>query len=302
MYDLRSRKGRSFVASILVLAALLLCTACAGGLVSAMGDDNTSPDPSAGSNPLPQDNGNTRNGVTSAFGIPAGMEGTVATGESLFNSNCSGCHGNMGARNFGQINTALVAVGSMKGLSLSQQQVADITAYLNRASIPPATDPGTGNPPVTDPPATDPPPSQPDPGTNPDPATGDSLTGFGIPTGLSGSISAGEQVFSNNCSSCHGSMGARSFGTLESAIANVGAMRSIQLSQQELADLTAWLNRASAGGGSNPGTGTGGSDDDGDDDGIGGDDDDGDDDSMGDDDGEHGSGGDDDEGEEEDDD
>lgn len=280
--------SRTGAVSMAVLASLVFSTSCGGGSAAALPNDNINP-PAANQTTV-------RNGVTSAFGIPAGLEGNVSTGEGLFTANCSGCHGSkMGARDFTAITAALGSVGAMKSINLSQQQQADITAYLNRASIPPVVNPPADpNPPT--------PPTTPTP-----PATGsDSLTGFGIPAGLSGSISAGQLVWTNSCTACHSNKDGRSFGTLESALLNVGSMRSIKLSQQELADLTAYLNRGSGGGGVTPGTGSGdddegddsldddsnGSDDSsiGDDDGDGSDDssiggDDGDDSSIGDDDG-----------------
>ena len=55
---------------------------------------------------------------------------------------------------------------------------------------------------------------------------------FGIPAGLTGSVDAGQVVFSNNCSACHSSLSPRNFSQLASAMNNIGAMRSIQLSYQ----------------------------------------------------------------------
>ena len=243
--------SRAGAASMLVLACLVFSTSCGGGSAAALPGDNITPPAgnttSPAANPLQE-----RNGVTSAFGIPAGIEGNVSTGEGLYASNCSGCHGsNMGPRDFTAITAARSNIGSMKSLNISEQQQADITAYLNRASIPVVTNPPADpNPPA--------PPTDPTPPADPTVPSTDILTGFGIPAGMSGSISAGQQIYSNNCAACHSNKDGSSFGTVQSAIANVGSMRGIKLTQQELADLTAYLNRNAGGGG----TGTGGSDDD----------------------------------------
>ncbi len=268
MYGIKSINRRSIGTSAVLLASLLLTAACASGLAAPVDSSNQN---------LPAAQELTqRTGVTSAFGIPAGIEGNVASGDTRYTASCSGCHGSsMGARDFPALTTALSTVKAMASLNLTEQELADITAYLNRASIPPVV-----NPP-TDPNPPGPPADPPLPTTDPAPPSGDSLSGFGIPTGMSGSISAGEQVWASNCTGCHSSMSPKTFTRLESAISSIGAMQSIKLTQQQLADLTAYLNRGSGSGGT---VGGGSGDDDGDDDGL--DDDEGDDDSsVGDDDG-----------------
>lgn len=69
-------------------------------------------------------------------------------------------------------------------------------------------------------------------------------TKFGIPAGLVGNINAGSPIWSNTCSGCHGSEKTnRSFGQLKASL-NIGAMSFIRLSDAQLANLTAYLNRS----------------------------------------------------------
>lgn len=68
---------------------------------------------------------------------------------------------------------------------------------------------------------------------------------FGIPAGQQGSISAGQAVYENRCAMCHGDgakLRAMSYHTYKRRLAIPG-MSGIELEQQELADVVAWLNR-----------------------------------------------------------
>jgi mono/diheme cytochrome c family protein len=261
MTVISNRKRLAYSLLVSSAIALLGLTSCGGG----GGDDpaptgnpatgqptgGTPTTPPASETPaVPADPPAT---TTSSFGIPAGLTGTVATGESLFAQTCTGCHASLGARNYPQL-AAAMSIPAMSSLNLSQQQLADLTAYLNRASIPaaPTTPPATTDPPVV-------PPSN--PGTTP---TVDTTTGFGIPSGFTGSVSAGQGVFTASCAGCHSSLGPRTYTQIDSALAAISAMRSLNLSQQQIADLTAYLNRASIPGSTTtpPTTGTGGGDDD----------------------------------------
>jgi len=90
-------------------------------------------------------------GRTTSFGIPAGLTGTISVGQQLFSSSCAGCHASgKDGRNFPTVMSAM-NMSMMSGLNMTQQQMADIVAYLNRNVVPPPssaggnTGGGTGN-------------------------------------------------------------------------------------------------------------------------------------------------------------
>ena len=76
---------------------------------------------------------------------------------------------------------------------------------------------------------------------------------FGIPSGLTGSISSGRDVWRNTCKSCHPSEGGddelnegrppKSFQQISIALSTVELMLDLNVSQQERADVTAFRNR-----------------------------------------------------------
>lgn len=70
-------------------------------------------------------------GNTTKFGIPAGMTGNVSAGAAVQSSSCGGCHGEKQSRSFGQIKGSL-SIGAMSFIKLSDPQIANLTAYLNR--------------------------------------------------------------------------------------------------------------------------------------------------------------------------
>lgn len=73
------------------------------------------------------------NGNTSSFGIPSGMKGNVRKGGAVWNRKCSSCHSSLKrGRSYGQIRASLKSVPQMRSLSLSAQETADVTAYLNK--------------------------------------------------------------------------------------------------------------------------------------------------------------------------
>lgn len=238
------RKTYTGLAFILMGLALFVFSCSGGGAPTT--DQQTPTGANLGGSPA----------TTSAFGIPDGITGTVSDGETLFADNCAVCHGSsLGPKTFDQIKAALASVSAMSSLSLTDQEIANITMYLNRDSIPPATDPPVSDPP----PSTDPPPA-----TDPGGTATDTTTGYGIPTGLTGSITAGETIWSGTCNACHSSMSPKTYQQVEGALAGVGAMQGLNLTEQQVADITAYLNRAAIQG--EPVTGVGSGDDDGDDD------------------------------------
>ena len=71
-----------------------------------------------------------------------------------------------------------------------------------------------------------------------------STTGFSIPKGLKGTISRGRSVWSNTCSSCHSQeKTGKTYATIKSAFRRIPDMRNTSVSNQEIADVTAYLNR-----------------------------------------------------------
>ena len=106
----------------------------------------------------------------------------------------------------------------------------------------PTVPPGNSKPPVGPTPTPTSPPS----------ATGNFLPNgdvtakgkqlFQIPSSLNANINAGKSIaLSNSCAGCHAEKNNRNFTTLSLAVP--GSPMFIQLSQQEFADLTAYLNR-----------------------------------------------------------
>ena len=74
------------------------------------------------------------NGNTTKFGIPAGMSGNINSGAPIWSGSCSGCHGSEKTnRTFGQIKSSL-SIPAMAGVRLSDPQVANLVAYLNRGN------------------------------------------------------------------------------------------------------------------------------------------------------------------------
>jgi hypothetical protein len=67
-------------------------------------------------------------------------------------------------------------------------------------------------------------------------------TKFGIPSGMSGNITAGSSVQASNCNGCHTEKQGRSFGQLKASL-SIGPMSFIKLSDSQIANLTAYLNR-----------------------------------------------------------
>lgn len=73
------------------------------------------------------------NGNTTKFGIPGGLVGNISSGGSVWSSKCTGCHGSEKTnRSYSQLKSAM-GIPEMRGLNLSNQQLANLTAYLNRS-------------------------------------------------------------------------------------------------------------------------------------------------------------------------
>ena len=83
--------------------------------------------------PTPKPGNFDANGNTTAFGIPNGMTGNIGRGSSVWGGQCSSCHGvEKKNRSYGQIKNSFNVVPTMKALPTTKQQMADVTAYLNR--------------------------------------------------------------------------------------------------------------------------------------------------------------------------
>jgi hypothetical protein len=80
-------------------------------------------------------------GSTSAFGIPQGVRGNVNAGQGLYDISCATCHGDGSKLRGVSYHTfqRRLKTGAMEGLPLSEQEAADIVAWLNRTSTQPAT-------------------------------------------------------------------------------------------------------------------------------------------------------------------
>ena len=168
--------------------------------------------------PDPTKNWYDGSGDTAGFGIPDGLAGNLAAGQTSFETSCAGCHsGGKDNRTYQQFKDALANVPAMASLTLSDQEVADVTAYSNRDNTDPAPD-------VFD-------------------ANGDT-SGFGIPPMTSGNITAGDGLYAASCVSCHavGSKDGRTYAEFDASL-SIPAMSGITLTDQEKADVTAYLNR-----------------------------------------------------------
>lgn len=73
-----------------------------------------------------------QNGNTVKFGIPSGLTGNISRGRGIWTADCGGCHGSEKlGRTYSQIKSAL-NLGAMSGVKVTNQEVADLIAYLNR--------------------------------------------------------------------------------------------------------------------------------------------------------------------------
>ncbi|MEJ2470755.1 MAG: hypothetical protein P8Y96_06525, partial [Desulfuromonadales bacterium] len=165
-------------------------------------------------------------------------------GQTVFtNKGCVGCH-TVGT---GTGNTELSGDGSMvnsrfsggtthyNNLTLTADEITAVATYLDGQAG--TTDPGTT-----------------------DPGTGTGGTGGGTTTPLTG-----DELYARDCQMCHGSLAAsnindRSTTGIQSAIASVGSMGSINLSSSEIQSISDALTGSASTppATTDPGTGTGG--------------------------------------------
>jgi len=79
-------------------------------------------------------------GQTGSFGIPDGIRGSITAGERISSVICVTCRVSaLPPMGYSQVK-AMMRTAPMSGLKLNEQQLADLTAWLNRDAIPP---PGT---------------------------------------------------------------------------------------------------------------------------------------------------------------
>lgn len=72
-------------------------------------------------------------GNTTRFGIPNGLTGNISRGRSVWGGTCLSCHAREKTnKSYGDIKRALQTIPEMRAVRVSNQQVADVTAYLNR--------------------------------------------------------------------------------------------------------------------------------------------------------------------------
>lgn len=77
----------------------------------------------------------TASGDTNCFGIPANLTGNISSGSKVWSAlSCSGCHSEVSKRNLGysRVNAAFSNSAMAVLPKPSNQNIADITAYLNR--------------------------------------------------------------------------------------------------------------------------------------------------------------------------
>ena len=76
------------------------------------------------------------NGNTTAYGIPSGTVGNIASGTTVWSNKCASCHpapfGAVGAFTYPALSSKLSSSSLMSGISLTVKDKADLTAYLNR--------------------------------------------------------------------------------------------------------------------------------------------------------------------------
>lgn len=72
-------------------------------------------------------------GNTSSFGIPTGLKGNITQGAAVWSGQCLSCHATEKTnRSYGQIKASIRVVPDMRSLQTTNQQIAHVTAYLNR--------------------------------------------------------------------------------------------------------------------------------------------------------------------------
>lgn len=191
----------------------------------------------------------SESGDTAAFGIPSGYTGNVARGQQIFNGTCNLCHG---AAEPGTTLTfpslkLRISQAPMFITRLNDAALADLVAYLHRsetglpAHCPAATPTPAGSA------SPSPTPTTPSTGCANEyfDASGNTLL-FGIPTPYVGNIGQGQAMITLACSGCHTERGTgHTFAQIKSAV--TGPLMNIQsISDQQFANLAAYLNRSFA--------------------------------------------------------
>jgi cytochrome c2 len=152
------------------------------------------------------------NGDTTSFGIPAPLTGNLGAGASYFPLACSSCHGEKGTNfTFDQLKAAVTGP-KMNITSVTDQQYANLVAFLNRSFAP--TNCGTG--------------------PTPTPTPIDDRT-------------AGNIVFDTTCKTCHPRVTSdlrqlSSASQLRSTIRDVRQMNNISLSNEQIRVLLIYLH------------------------------------------------------------
>ncbi len=202
-------------------------------------------------------------GSTTSFEIPQGNAGNIPRGEIQYQATCARCHSGATKglnQTYTQLNTA-ISGPPMFITTLTTAQIADLVAFVNKSkqsttgscpnpsespSASPSANPSTN--PNTTPPGTCVP--------NPFDANG-TTTSFGIPSGVGGNITRGISQWAITCQGCHpGGRGTNfTFPVLQTAIQSA-PMFITTLNNQQIADLTAYVNQSKNVGSQNcPGTG-----------------------------------------------
>jgi len=202
-------------------------------------------------------------GDTTKFGIPAGLIGNISLGQTQYQSTCVRCHAGVdkGANlAFSKLKLALYGA-PMYLTSLTDSQISNLVAYLNRTQVggtgncavaTPTAAPGGPNPQATTTPTSVPVMPTPCAGGNFN-ANGDT-TQFDIPSGITGNVNRGLIVYNQNCSGCHGNTDKGVnllFTRLKSTLA-AAPMFITNISDPDLSDLVAYLNRFQNGNCSSP--------------------------------------------------
>lgn len=186
-------------------------------------------------------------GNTALFGIPANLVGNIGRGTTLNTNRCVSCHTERGqGMTFSQLKAAVTGP-KMNITNITDAQYADLIAYSYRALA--STSCGTPTPsPSTS-------PSQ-SPTATPTPGGGGcanqyfdangNTTQFGIPSPYIGNLGQGSSFYSLGCMGCHGERGTNfTFSQLKTAVTGP-LMHITTVSDQQYANLVAFLNRSHA--------------------------------------------------------
>jgi mono/diheme cytochrome c family protein len=164
----------SKAAILLGMAVSALASSCGGGGAAGLSINPGAQNPPAAAGASSPRSYFDNKGSTGAFGIPDGVTGSISAGQAIIASTCSGCHGsgqNLAALDYSRFTATLQAVPAMRALPLTQQDIADLVAWLNRNAPPPPSNTGGGTPPPSNTGGGTPPPSNTGGGTPP-PSTG----------------------------------------------------------------------------------------------------------------------------------